>query len=118
MTSAPAPGYHHPGGDHRPAERTVGYGTAHEDGVQEVACSSCKAPVGTACTKRGGGTHTTRVDKARRFYQGKASKVAMERERVELLANPDGPLWSFQGLPHRCGTLGVHVLTECTPPPA
>lgn len=107
--------YIHPGNDHRPRERCVGYGIEYTDGCFVVACGTCKAAVGEPCTKRGGGFHTTRVDKARRQFQGKAMRLFLRLERTALRKDPNGPLWSFQSLPHRCGTLGAHVLTDCAP---
>lgn len=107
----------HPGNDHRPAERCVGFGIVYADGDLAVPCGRCKAPVGEECSKRGGGTHTARQDRATNYFRGKAMKLFMELENAALAIDPDGPLWSFQGIPHQCGTLGAHVLTECRPTP-
>lgn len=105
----------HPGGEHRPLDRCVGYGIPHADGCLAVACWTCKAPVGQPCTRRGPGSHTTRTDRARRLFHRKAHQLFRKLENAALARDPDGPLWSFQSLPHRCGALGPHVLTDCTP---
>lgn len=105
----------HPGDDDRPRERRVGYGIPYSDGCLSVSCGTCKAPLGVPCTRRGPGSHAGRMDKASRHFRGKAYRLFLDLERAALAKDPEGPLWSFQSLPHRCGTLGAHVLTDCAP---
>ncbi len=108
--------YIRPGRDDRPRERCVGYGIPWPDGVLAVGCSSCKAAVGEPCTKRRGtGAHAVRGHRAVHFFRGKAYRLFLRLENAALAKDPDGPLWSFQSVPHQCGTHGAHVLTDCTP---
>lgn len=106
----------HPGDDHRPRERCVGYGIPYTDGCLCVSCGTCKAPEGAPCTRRGGGSHTARWRKAGNRINGHAYRLFLRRETEALRSDPNAQLWSFQSLPHRCGTLGAHVLTDCTEP--
>lgn len=108
----------HPGRDHRPRERCVGFGIPYDDGVLIVECWRCRAPEGQRCTRRGGGNHTVRHDRARRSIQGKAMRLFAQLERAALNRDPHGQLWSFQSLPHQCEVLGPHVLTACPQGPA
>lgn len=101
--------------DERPPERLVGCGVPHADSTLSVTCGTCKAPEGVQCTKRGVGSHTTRTDKARNKYRGVAFRLFNRLEREALDRDPTGGLWAFQSIPHQCGTLGAHVMTDCTP---
>lgn len=115
--------YIHPGPDRRPRERCVGYGIPYPDGTLAVPCGYCKAAIGQECDRRRRASagddpdaaHCVRIDRARNLFQGKAYRLFCRLENEALARDPDGPLWSFQSLPHQCGTLGAHVLTDCTP---
>lgn len=94
----------------------VGYGTSYAHGDLEVPCGQCKAEVGQPCVRRGGGTHTVRIDRAHNRIFRATHKMAMECENEELSRDPGGWLWSGERNAHPCGVLGPHVLTDCTDP--
>lgn len=97
-----------------PLSQTTGYGIPYADPNLAVNCGTCKAPEGVPCAKRGGGTHTTRQDKIRKFY-APTHRLAMKLENEAYARDRSSGLWRASSTPHQCGTLGPHLLTDCTP---
>lgn len=94
--------------------RTVGFGVPYVDVNLAVSCGTCKSPGGVPCFIRRAGSHTTRMDKARRTAFRKSHQLAMRHERTAYKLNCNSPLWTCQWTGHHCGGLGAHVLTDCT----
>jgi hypothetical protein len=103
--------------DRFPSERGVGYGVPFADTNLAAACPRCKAPVGEKCIRRGGGSHTPRVDRASRLFLRESYKLFHKLEKEALRRNPRGPLWWFAGsIAHECGVVGAHCLADCALP--
>lgn len=102
-----------------PDERMVGLGITHPEPALDVPCGLCKASEGEPCRSPRalvkGKYHARRIDRALNRHRLVAYRLFKMLENAALKRDPRGPLWSFQSIPHHCGTLGAHVLTDCTP---
>lgn len=102
-----------------PRERAVGFGIAYPVPALDVPCHTCAVPEGRPCISPRflvkSNFHARRQDRARNKHRLHAYRLFLKLENEALRRDPNGPLWTFQSIPHHCGTLGAHVLTDCTP---